>query len=178
MVDDDGSVPSPSSSAPSRGRVPRAALILLGVLLMAVVVLSAFLLARDGEEPQAPPTAATPTESAPSDTSSSEATSSEAAPSEGLGATVEEIASFSGSGPDTTDSFEAAENWELRWEAQNPVGFGVELLTADETSRGQVVQGGEDASGATFVSEEGEFRLRVTADGDWSVTVTGVPAGG
>jgi hypothetical protein len=78
---------------------------------------------------------------------------------------------FSGSWDDTTHAFAAGANWEIRW--QNPAGerFAIELLTKEGTSRGSVVDAGDRTEGVTFVVEGGEFKLRITAGGDWSIEV-------
>ena len=86
-------------------------------------------------------------------------------------ATAHQIARFSGDGGTTTKSFTVALNWELRWTAAKGSGFTVELLKADGTSRGIVVQSGSRASGSTFVGEAGSFKLKVTSSSSWTVEV-------
>ena len=91
------------------------------------------------------------------------------------GATAGQLRVFSGKGNATTAQFSAQANWEIKWSAAPHGGFTVELIRADHSSGGQVVKAGTKPSGATFVSEHGSFRLRVTAIGRWSIHVIGRP---
>jgi len=83
--------------------------------------------------------------------------------------TIEEL---SGIGDKTSDVFTAEANWEIRWKSPGKP-FAIELLDKGGVSRGEVVQAGDRAEGATFVSEAGEFKLKVTATGEWSIEVIG-----
>lgn len=78
---------------------------------------------------------------------------------------------FSGSGNETTGAFAAAPNWEIRWQSAAGKPFAVELLTKDGRSRGSIVEAGDRMEGTTFVVEGGEFKLKVSAAGDWSIQV-------
>jgi hypothetical protein len=86
------------------------------------------------------------------------------------------LASFTGSGDKTTTSFEAAANWEVRWQTEADPTFTVELLDKDGTSRGQIVAAKKKTKGSVFVSEAGDFKLKVTASGDWSIRILGKSA--
>jgi hypothetical protein len=80
---------------------------------------------------------------------------------------------FSGNGDDTTDVFEVAENWEVRWKTTG-ASFELELFTEDDTSRGTIVTASDEPDGSTFVVEGGRFSLAVRTDGDWSVDIVTV----
>jgi len=88
---------------------------------------------------------------------------------------VGSLAKFSGRGDKTTTTFRAAANWEIKWGTQAGKQFAVELLDKNGRSRGQVVVATKRAQGSTFVSEAGEFKLKVSATGDWSIEVIGRP---
>jgi len=88
---------------------------------------------------------------------------------------VGSLAKFSGRGDKTTTTFRAAANWEIKWGTQADKQFAVELLDKNGTSRGQVVVATKRVQGSTFVSEAGEFKLKVSATGDWSIEVIGRP---
>jgi hypothetical protein len=81
------------------------------------------------------------------------------------------VATFSGSGNDTTDEFEVGPNWEVRWQASGPGPFSVELFTTTGQSRGRIVDRADRTEGATFIVESGRFTLQVSADGEWSIRV-------
>lgn len=84
---------------------------------------------------------------------------------------VKPIAEFSGSTDKTTDPFKAEANWELQWQVATGKHLTVDLLNAKDEARGQLVDSSGKTTGSVFVSEAGEFKLRVTANGDWSVKV-------
>jgi hypothetical protein len=88
---------------------------------------------------------------------------------------VSKVASFSANQGTTTETFKAANNWQLRWSAPVGSGFTVELLTPEGMSLGRIVTGGKRASGSTFVSQAGTFTLKVTSKSPWSVTVLSAP---
>jgi hypothetical protein len=83
------------------------------------------------------------------------------------------LARFDGSGDKTTTAFSAASNWEIAWQAQPGSGFTVELLDKDGVSRGEIVTGKKQAKGSTFVSEAGEFKLKVSASSRWKIGIVG-----
>jgi hypothetical protein len=88
-------------------------------------------------------------------------------------AKAESLARFTGSGDKTTTAFSADSNWEITWKAKPQSGFTVELLDKDGTSRGQIVTGKNKTKGSTFVSEAGEFTLRVTSSSPWLIAIVG-----
>jgi hypothetical protein len=88
-------------------------------------------------------------------------------------AKAEPLAHFTGSGDQTTTSFRAAVNWELRWKTEADKQFTVELLDKDGTSRGEIVAAGKKKEGSVFVSEAGEFKLKVTTPANWSIDIVG-----
>jgi hypothetical protein len=83
------------------------------------------------------------------------------------------LARFEGSGDKTTKAFSAAANWQIIWAAKAGSGFTVELLDKNGVSRGDIVTGKKQAKGSTFVSEAGEFKLKVTASGPWTIAIVG-----
>jgi hypothetical protein len=83
------------------------------------------------------------------------------------------IAHFTGPGGTTTTSFRAGVNWELRWKTEADKQFAVELLDKDGTSRGEIVAAGKKKEGSVFVSEAGEFKLKVTTPANWSIDIVG-----
>jgi hypothetical protein len=97
---------------------------------------------------------------------------SSASPSPGATrVTVSRVASYSANLGTTTDTFQAENNWQLRWSAPVGSGFAVELLKEDGTSLGTVVRGGKRSSGTTFVSQSGMFKLKVTSRSPWSIQI-------
>ena len=86
------------------------------------------------------------------------------------------VAEFEGPGDAHTGSFRVARNWEIRWAAQADSGFAVELLTAGGTSRGMIIEAQEGTSGSTYVSQAGEFKLRVISRKPWSMEILSQPA--
>lgn len=88
-------------------------------------------------------------------------------------AKAESLARFKGSGDKTTTEFSAASNWQIAWVAKAGSGFTVELLDKNGVSRGEIVTGKKQAKGSTFVSEAGEFKLKVTASSPWTIEIVG-----
>ncbi|WP_157610592.1 hypothetical protein [Terrabacter sp. Soil810] len=84
---------------------------------------------------------------------------------------------FDGSDGKTTTTFKAASNWQINWEAKAGNGFTVELLDKQGVSRGEIVTAKKKAKGSTFVSEGGEFKLKVTASGPWTIGIVGRTSG-
>ena len=160
---------TPGATQGKRRVVPAVAV--ASVLLALAVLAAVGLLNRDGGGRAGEPAQGPATSEASAVTEGPAATEEPAT-------SVDELAAFTGSGDDTTEAFEAAVNWELRWKAEESESFSIELLAEDGASRGQVVQGAEEGSGTTFVSEEGEFKLEVSAAGDWSITVVGASPSG
>ncbi len=158
--DDHVGLPDGSAARP-RGRFGR----VLAVLTLVVVVLAvALFLTYDDDNGEAT-RASQPTTS-----------STESAPG---GGTTSEVASFEGTGADTTKVFSVAANWELRWTVAAGKPFDATLLQEDGTSRGTVVTASDGKSdGTTFVSEEGKFKLEVKAGGPWTVRIVSQPTGG
>lgn len=83
------------------------------------------------------------------------------------------LARFDGSDDKTTTTFKAASNWRINWEARAGSGFTVELLDKNGVSRGEIVTAKKKAKGSTFVSEAGEFKLKVTASSPWKIGIVG-----
>lgn len=130
--------------------------VLLGLLLVAALAAAVALVTRDGSDTPRPGSSPSPTRGITQ-------------------APVRPVASFSGSGNETTATFGAALNWELRWTAEPGSGFTVELLNSSGASLGKVVTAGKRTSGSTFVSQAGSFKLRVTSKQAWTVSVRSRP---
>jgi hypothetical protein len=83
------------------------------------------------------------------------------------------LAHFTGTGDKTTTSFRAAANWEVRWQTASDKQFTVELLDKDGTSRGEIVAAKKRTQGSVFVSDAGEYKLKVTGSRNWSLQIVG-----
>lgn len=145
-----------------RLRRPRSMLVVwaaLGLIVVAAVVVLVLMSNRSDKDAQAPHLTPTPTT----------AISPSSAPRVGS------LAKFSGHGDKTTTAFLAVANWEIKWGTQTGKPFAVELIGKNGTSRGQIVVAKKQPQGSTFVSEAGEFSLKVSAAGDWSIQVNGSP---
>jgi hypothetical protein len=88
-------------------------------------------------------------------------------------AKAEPLAHFTGASDQITTTFRAAANWEVRWTSAAGKQFTVELLDKDGTSRGEIVAAGKKKEGSVFVSEAGEFKLKVTTPRNWSIDIVG-----
>jgi hypothetical protein len=100
--------------------------------------------------------------------SSSPTTSASSIPA----AKTKSLARFAGAGNKTTKPFGAAANWQIEWRTKDPK-FTVELFDRNGKSRGDVVAAKRRTHGSTFVSERGQFELKVTASRDWSIRIIG-----
>ena len=83
------------------------------------------------------------------------------------------LETFTGDGAKTTTTFSAAANWELRWQTKTDPKFTVELLNKKGESLGQIVTAKKKTQGSVFVSQAGEFKLKVTGTQDWSIRIVG-----
>lgn len=153
MVPDDGT--------PGGRRPPWALILLAGAGI--VIVGAAVILLKGPEGAGSPAKEATTTTVATAPTAPAEP---------GL------VAEFSGFGNESTPAFAVAPNWEIRWQAAADNPFAVELVTTSGKSRGSIIQAGGRTEGTTFVVEGGDFQLRVTAGGGWSVRVISRGQGG
>lgn len=139
------------TAEPDRGR--KGWWVLVALLLVAGIAAGAFVLIRDAGSGSASPTGTATPSAAP----------------------VRTVASFSGSRGTTTRPFGAAVNWQVRWTAPSGSGFSVELLNQQGASLGTIVTAGKRASGATFVSQAGTFKLKVTSKKPWRIQVLSRP---
>lgn len=162
----DGAVEDRAPRAPGRRRT--ALLVVLVVALVAAAAL-VFSITRDDDHQTAEPQ-----RSEEESTESTETTESTESASETTPAALT-LLELDGSGDETSEVFEAALNWELRWKAPDAESFSVELFNEEGESRGVLIEDSEDPDGSTFVSEAGSFYLEVTSDGDWSISVIGPP---
>ena len=86
-------------------------------------------------------------------------------------ATVEPSETFQGEGNDATDVFEVGANWELRYELTSGRSLAIELLTDKGESRGEIVRTTKAKPGSTFISEAGNYKLKVASEGKWTLSV-------
>ena len=107
-----------------------------------------------------PPSIAPPTPSA-EPTQSLAPTSTPAAPQE-------VIFSIEGTTHDVTDSFKAKPGWQIQWQIE---GEAIAIAVSGDPNLGLVIDQKGPASGVTSPPQGGTFRLQVTADGPWSITV-------
>ena len=88
---------------------------------------------------------------------------------------TESIAEFSGDGTLTTRPFQAAERWEITWDAAGDL-FQV-LLYRSDGSLADVPASQQGPGGvSSFQPEAGSYYLQVNAAGSWSIEVSTVPA--
>jgi hypothetical protein len=89
---------------------------------------------------------------------------------EPVGTQMTDGPTFSGEGDEDTEVFTTGPNWELAWETESSE-MSIELLTGDAESRGTIIETDEAGGGTSYISEGGEFFLRVTATGSWQVEI-------
>lgn len=91
-------------------------------------------------------------------------------PEAGRSASVSnEVARFSGTGPQTTSPFTVDSAWELRWQSDS--GVSIEVHSALERVRVGTPSHSAGGSGSSFQPEPGSYLLEVTAAGTWTITV-------
>ena len=83
------------------------------------------------------------------------------------------LETFTGHGDETTKTFSAAVNWELRWSTTPDPTFTVELFDKKGASLGRLVTAGKKTHGSVYVSAAGEYRLKVSGTQDWSIRIIG-----
>jgi hypothetical protein len=80
-----------------------------------------------------------------------------------------DIASFSGEGDQTTESFTVRGQWQIHW--QNEGDAFAFAIDGDE-DLGTIIEQEEPGSGVTNVVAAGTFYIVVTAEGAWSIEIT------
>jgi hypothetical protein len=143
---------------PTGDREPNSRLRIALVVLVVVIAAAVAILALNTDDDDVKPQGATTTTESNSQTTATTAADPDLA------------GHFSGTGDDTSESFEVTDNWEIRWQAADSP-FEVELFTEDGSSRGTIVTSSGDVEGSTFVVEAGRFYLMVRTTGDWSVDI-------
>lgn len=78
------------------------------------------------------------------------------------------VAEFSGTGNQTTDAFQVREGWQIQWANSGP-SFAF-AITGDRDF-GTVIDQREPASGVTSPVGGGTFRLEISADGPWTISI-------
>ena len=85
------------------------------------------------------------------------------------GSTVVEL---SGTGDQSTDTFQVRGGWEIHWET---TGERFALAIVGDQDLGTVVGREEPGSGVTFRAEAGTYRVEVSAAGPWSLRIVQGP---
>jgi hypothetical protein len=107
---------------------------------------------------------ATPTV-APSPSSSPTATISSSA---GPAISAAPVLDLKGTGNKRSAQFDVLVGWQIQWETQ---ADHIIVEATGEKPLGKVIDEDGPASGVTSPPQGGTFRLQVTADGPWSITV-------
>jgi hypothetical protein len=142
-----------SSSPPHRRRPSRTPLFLLvGLIVVALVGGTAwyFTAGENDGEPGAGPTDTRPSSPAPSP------------------APTETIAEFSGTGNDTSDTFDVEGTWYIVWENEGDV---FKMAITGDHDFGTVVRQQEPGSGRVQSVAGGAYQLEIVAKGRWSAEI-------
>jgi hypothetical protein len=78
------------------------------------------------------------------------------------------VASFSGEGNQTTDSFSVREGWSIQWQSE---GQSFSYAIRGDRDFGTVITVDEPTSGVTNPTGSGTYHLEITAEGAWQVDV-------
>ena len=79
------------------------------------------------------------------------------------------IASFSGAADQTTGSFQVRDGWAVHWDS---TGQKFSFAIRGDRDFGKVIDINEPGSGVTSPTGAGTFHLEVTAEGDWTISIT------
>jgi hypothetical protein len=79
-----------------------------------------------------------------------------------------DIVTFTGTGDQTTPSFQVRAGWQIRWENE---GDRFTFAIRGDRDFGTVVDQQEPGNGVTSPTGEGTFHLEITAAGAWTVTI-------
>ncbi len=85
-----------------------------------------------------------------------------------------EVASFSGTGTQSTRPFRVSSGWEIRWEAQGDL-FQIFLRNESGEPVGVPANQQGAGSGSSYQARGGSYYLEMNALGPWTVTVVDLP---
>lgn len=128
----------------TNARRSRRGVVLIAVLAVVVVAAIAALIVSQRDDSHSP---ASPTRGAPP---------------------AERVAKLSGTGDQTTKSFQVKKGWEIRWAT---TGTTFKFAITGDRDFGTVVDHQGAGGGSTYPIGSGTFRLQVSADGPWTVRI-------
>jgi hypothetical protein len=79
------------------------------------------------------------------------------------------VRDFSGTGNETTETFELAGRWRLDWRSE---GERFRLTVTGDNDLGTLVREQGPQNGTTVVELGGTYRIEIVAKGAWSITVS------
>ncbi len=82
------------------------------------------------------------------------------------------LAEFAAEGDLTTEPFQVREGWQIRWET---TGERFAMAITGDRDFGIVIDRDEPGRGVTSPVGSGTFRLEITAEGPWSVSIVQGP---
>ena len=115
--------------------------------------------------PTPTPTASVAASSAPSTSASPTSTISSSA---GPAVSASPILKLEGTGNQRSETFDVLVGWQIQWQTD---GDHIVVAVTGDQDLGDVVDFPGPASGVVSPPAGGAFRLEITADGPWSVTV-------
>jgi hypothetical protein len=121
--------------------------------------------ASPSPSPIATPSATVATTAAPSPTPSPTATISSSA---GPIASGKPVLELEGTGNERSETFDVLVGWQIQWQTE---GDHIVIAVTGDQDLGDQVDFPGPASGVVSPPASGTFRLSITADGHWSVTV-------
>jgi hypothetical protein len=148
------------------------------VVVLGVVAVVGFLVGSwigDQSLGSVPPAGPAPAASASAPAASASNAPGSGAPSAGASAATSSdpgvpnaVVTIKGSGNDTTEPFDVDPGWQIQWRAD----AGSFALTVSGTiDLGTIVDESGPAVGVTSIGAGGTYRIDVTAEGAWSVTI-------
>jgi len=78
------------------------------------------------------------------------------------------VASFRGTGDQTTDSFTVKQGWQIQW---RNTGKSFSFAITGDRDYGTIIKQTKPASGVTSPVGSGKFRLKIAAEGGWSIQI-------
>jgi len=78
------------------------------------------------------------------------------------------VATFSGEGNQSTESFSVRDGWSIQWESQGP---SFSYAIRGDRDFGTVITVDEPTSGVTNPTGSGTYHLEVTAEGAWQIDI-------
>jgi hypothetical protein len=79
-----------------------------------------------------------------------------------------QILALQGDSDDISDSFEVNPGWQIQWQVQ---GTSIAVAVTGDQNLGVLIEQEGPKKGVTGIAPGGAFRLEITADGPWSITV-------